>query len=300
MIHRNIRLILRAYKNECEVLVTRVSWKNYESIKKKMLKCREVYNDLNESLGIVITKEFERLKLEELRLVYEHAFRHQEEKELLREEKEREREEAKAQRELQAEIARSEKREYEREMALTAARSELALATEAERTAYQARVEELELQLAKAHEQTERTKSMAEQTRIGHVYIISNVGSFGEEVFKIGMTRRLEPLERIRELGDASVPFPFEVHAMIFTEDAPTLERELHVAMQDARINRVNLRKEFFRTSGARVANIIRERFPNIVYVERPESQEYLGSLSKEDLETVMRTSSENLVPAAI
>ncbi len=109
---------------------------------------------------------------------------------------------------------------------------------------------------------------MAEQTRIGHVYIISNIGAFGEEVFKIGMTRRLNRETGFRELGDASVPFPFEVHALIFTEDAPKLERELHEAMADARVNRVNFRKEFFRAPGHRVAQVVRERFPNVIYIE--------------------------------
>jgi hypothetical protein len=300
MINRNIRMTLKAYNNECEVLINKVSWKNYDSIHGRMLKCRIAFDALNESLGIVITDEFEKLKLEELRLVYEEAFRHQEEKDRIREEKEREREEARAQRELQAEIARSEKRERAREAALAEARSELAAASEAERATLQAQVADLEAQLAKAHEQTERTKSMAEQTRIGHVYVISNIGSFGEEVFKIGMTRRLEPLDRIRELGDASVPFPFEVHALIFTEDAPALERELHLAMEDVRVNRVNLRKEFFRASGARVAQVVRERFPNVVYIERPDSQEYLGSMSARELDNARRAEEERVLPVAI
>lgn len=300
MINRNIRLILRAYNNECEVLINKASWKNYESIRNRMLKCRQTFDSLNESLNIFITDAYEKLKLKELQLVYEEAFKHQEEKDRLREEREREREEAKAQRELQAEIARSEKREREREAALAEARSELAAATDAERAKYQGRVAELEEQLAKAHAQTERTRSMAEQTRIGHVYIISNVGAFGEEVFKIGMTRRLEPLDRIRELGDASVPFPFEVHALIFTEDAPTLERELHAAMEDARMNRVNLRKEFFRASGSRVAEIVRARFPSVVYVEHPESQEYLGSLSAQELQSAAEIQQDNSLPMAI
>ena len=88
---------------------------------------------------------------------------------------------------------------------------------------------------------------MAEQTRMGHVYVISNIGSFGEDVVKIGLTRRLEPLDRIRELGDASVPFSFDVHAMIFHEDAPALERSLHKHFLTAQVNKVNPRKEFFR-----------------------------------------------------
>lgn len=300
MVERNIRMTLRAYNNECEVLINKVSWKTYESMRGRIVKSREAFNKLNESLHIVITQEYENLKLEELRLVYEEALKHQEEKDRIREDKEREREEAKAQRELQAEIARSEKREREREAALAEARSELAAATQAERAKYEARVADLEQQLAKAHEQTERTKSMAEQTRIGHVYIISNIGSFGDQVFKIGMTRRLEPLDRIRELGDASVPFPFEVHALIFTENAPGLERELHAAMEDARVNRVNLRKEFFRASGFRVAEIVRSRFPSVVYVENPQSQEYLGSLTAVEPKETIIAEEKKLLPAAI
>jgi hypothetical protein len=300
MVNRNVRLTLRAYNNECEVLINRVSWKNFDSIKSRMAKCRQTYNDLNTSLSVEITEAYELLKFEELRLVYEEALKHQEEKDQIREEKEREREEAKAQRELQAEIARSEKRERQREEALAAARSELAAASEIERTAYQARVAELEEQLKSAHEQTERTKSMAEQTRIGHVYIISNIGAFGEEVFKIGMTRRLEPRDRIRELGDASVPFPFEVHALIFTEDAPTLERELHEAMADARVNRVNLRKEFFRAPGQRVAQVVRERFPSVIYVENPQSQEYLGSIPVQNLNVAIQSEIESRLPVEI
>ena len=88
---------------------------------------------------------------------------------------------------------------------------------------------------------------MAQQTRTGHVYVISNIGSFGEDVFKIGMTRRLEPTDRIRELGDASVPFEFDVHAMIFSEDAPSLEKQLHRHFLRQQVNKVNPRKEFFR-----------------------------------------------------
>ena len=83
-------------------------------------------------------------------------------------------------------------------------------------------------------------------TRVGHVYIISNVGSFGENIYKIGMTRRLEPMDRDKELGDASVPFPFDVHALITTSDAPSLENALHKHFNHRRLNLENERKEFF------------------------------------------------------
>jgi hypothetical protein len=94
---------------------------------------------------------------------------------------------------------------------------------------------------------------MAQQTRRGHVYVISNVGSFGEDIYKIGLTRRLSPLDRIRELGDSSVPFEFDVHALIFAEDAPALETKLHRHFVLSQINKVNYRKEFFRVSIAEI-----------------------------------------------
>src|SRR5690606_35776606 len=106
---------------------------------------------------------------------------------------------------------------------------------------------ELTEKLKLAEEKSQRAISMAQQTRAGHVYIISNIGSFGEDVLKLGMTRRLEPMDRIRELGDASVPFTFDVHAMIYSEDAPTLERKLHHYFNHQRVNKVNYKKEFFR-----------------------------------------------------
>ncbi len=129
---------------------------------------------------------------------------------------------------------------------LDKAQQELAKATEQERIEMEHRITILEQQLAEAKAKEERAKSMAEQTRKGHVYVISNIGSFGEDVYKIGLTRRLEPLDRVKELGDASVPFPFDVHAMIYTDDAPALEAALHREFHSYRVNSVNLRKEFF------------------------------------------------------
>ncbi len=300
MTNRNIRMTLRAFNNECEVLINKTTWKNYESIRERILRSKAAFDKLNESNRITITSDYVNLKLEELQLVYEEAVKKQEEQDKLREAREKEREEAKAQRELHAEMRRAEKREQEREEALSVARSELATALDAEKSKFEARVRELEEALAKARDAKERAMSMAQQTKVGYVYIISNVGSFGEQVFKIGMTRRLEPLDRVRELGDASVPFPFDVHALIFTDDAPSLERELHLAMEKARVNLVNTRKEFFRASGDEVAKVVRDRFPNVVYLERPQSQEYLASLPREALQEIVAEQQEEAFPVAI
>ena len=122
--------------------------------------------------------------------------------------------------------------------------------------------------------------SMAEQTRIGHVYIISNRGSFGDRIVKIGMTRRLEPMDRVKELGDASVPFPFDVHAIIFSEDAPSLEKELHKAFQEMRVNKVNNRKEFFYAELDDLEKVIKKKIPDIPFERNASSKEYIQSIS--------------------
>ena len=121
---------------------------------------------------------------------------------------------------------------------------------------------------------------MAQQTRRGHVYIISNVGSFGEEVFKIGMTRRLDPMDRVKELGDASVPFNFDVHAMIYSEDAPKLEGELHKNFRYGRLNRVNLRREFFRVSLTELKNLIDRLGIEVHWTMKAEAAQYRESLA--------------------
>lgn len=124
--------------------------------------------------------------------------------------------------------------------------AQVAAASEAQRAEFEAKLASLQEQLRQAEEKNQRALSMVQQTRTGHVYVISNIGSFGGDMFKIGMTRRLEPTDRVRELGDASVPFEFDVHA-IFSEDAPTLEKQLHRNFLRQQVNKVNPRKEFFR-----------------------------------------------------
>ena len=121
----------------------------------------------------------------------------------------------------------------------------------------------------------ERAISMAQQTKIGNVYIISNIGSFGENIFKIGMTRRLEPMDRIRELGDASVPFDFDVHAMIYSDDAPSLEKKLQDHFENTRINLVNDRKEFFKVSIEEIKKFAVENNVTVIISELAEAREY-------------------------
>jgi hypothetical protein len=137
------------------------------------------------------------------------------------------------------------------------------------------RVAELQKQLQAAQELKQRAISRAQQTRAGFVYVISNIGSFGENVYKVGMTRRIDPQERIDELGNASVPFPFDVHAMIYSEDAPTLENDLHNLLHAKRVNLVNQHKEFFIAELGAIAKHAESKGHKIEFTLAAEAKEY-------------------------
>lgn len=152
---------------------------------------------------------------------------------------------------------------------------------------HSAEIEELQRLLLEAEERGKRAVAQAQLTRVGHVYVISNVGSFGEKVFKVGLTRRLEPMDRVKELGDASVPFPFDVHMMIFSEDAPTLEHDLHKALEDFRVNRVNFRKEFFKVDLETIHDSVLQLHGQVEYIADAEALDYRRGLemSEEDFD---------------
>lgn len=191
------------------------------------------------------------------------------------------REEERAIREMEKARKEAEKEERILQKALDKARSELLKANEGQKAEYETQLAELEAKLKDAEERGQRAISMAQQTRRGHVYVISNEGSFGEEVFKIGMTRRLEPMDRVKELGDASVPFSFDVHAMIYSEDAPSLEKALHKKFELASVNKVNPRKEFFKTSISSIKETVEEQgIADIHWTLKAEAAEYKESLA--------------------
>lgn len=141
-------------------------------------------------------------------------------------------------------------------------------------------IEELQRRLAEAHANRERAIARAQMTRSGQVYVISNVGSFGENVFKIGMTRRLDPLDRVRELGDASVPFQFDVHGIIYSDDAPGLENLLHRTFSHRRVNLVNERKEFFAVPIDEIAEVVKRHDAEIELTLLAEAKEYRSTLA--------------------
>lgn len=223
-------------------------------------------------------------RLAELRwgaMAYELQLREREEQRLI---KERMREEEKARREYERAIRDAAKEEEQLQRALTRARREVEQATGEQRARYEAQLAELAAQLRAAEEKNQRALSMAQQTRAGHVYVISNIGAFGDDVLKIGMTRRLEPLDRVRELGDASVPFSFDVHAMVYSDDAPALERELHRRFNALRLNKVNFRKEFFRLELAHVRQTMTELGLAPHFTLTAEAREYRESIAIDHL----------------
>jgi DNA repair exonuclease SbcCD ATPase subunit len=273
--------MLRAFNGECEAAIACVSWNNVTKLEARLEKDFEAISKLGTVMQVELNKYYLGLRLKELRLVYEHARKKQDEAEEQRRIREQMREEERALRELERakQDADADERRYQR--ALEKAREEAARAKGAELDELNARVKELEQSLADAHARSERAVSQAQLTKSGHVYVISNIGSFGSDVFKIGMTRRLEPMERVKELGDASVPFAFDVHAMIYAEDAPALEAKLHRQFADARMNLVNDRREFFRVELAAIATFAESLGLKAEMTLVAEAQEYRETLAR-------------------
>ena len=225
--------------------------------------------------------DYIRLKVEEIKLLYDLHTTREKKKEEQRLLKEQQREEAAAQREFERELKKAQKDQQKAEEALLLAKEKAEKEKEnAEAFAkYQEQIASLQAALEEAQKRSERVMSMAQQTRQGWVYIISNIGSFGENVYKIGMTRRLDPMERVNELGDASVPFPFDVHAMIFSEDAPALETALHQAFENQKTNLVNGKKEFFNVPLYAIKDKVKELGYEVEFEEIPTAPQYRDTL---------------------
>jgi len=213
---------------------------------------------------------------------YEQALRNQLAKEEQLRIREKMREEAKAEKELARELARIEAEEK-------AIQAAIEVALQRNSGEHSAELDALRQRLADAEARGERAKSMAQMTKAGNVYVISNIGAMGGDVYKIGMTRRLDPLDRVKELGDASVPFPFDVHMMISSSNAPALEATLHREFNKRRVNRVNFRKEFFRVSIDEIATVVERECGVVDYIVDPEALEYRETLtlSESDFEFI-------------
>ena len=286
MIGDRLKLMFRAFNGECDAAVARVRYNNVEVMERRMEQALTRINKLSVTTGCAIEPMYLRLKLSELHLTHEFHEKREAEREEQRQIREQMREEMKAKKEMEQAQRTAEKEEARYEKALAKARAEVAEVAGAKQDKLRGEIEELERRLAEAHANKERAISRAQMTRAGHVYVISNVGSFGDDVYKIGMTRRLDPLDRVRELGDASVPFRFDVHAIIYSDDAPGLEAELHRQFHDHRVNRVNHRKEFFQVPLDDVARVVRENHGEIEFTLAAEAEEYRKTVALANSET--------------
>jgi hypothetical protein len=282
MIKDYTKLIVRSFNNECDASIVNVKFNNMESIEKKIRKAFDTLNSLAQRMSISITNAYLNLKLEELYLCYEYQLKKQEEKEEQKRLREQMREEAKLIKEIEEAKLKIEKEEKHFAKAIQTIDLQLQKTqTDAERQALELEKASIEKQLEKTEKNKLDVLNREQNTRAGYVYIISNVGSFGENVYKIGVTRRLDPTERVDELGDASVPFGFDIHATIFSDDAPTLENALHKAFTQRRLNMINMRREFFHVTLDEIETVVKSNFNKPVEFTRlADAAEYRQSVS--------------------
>lgn len=283
---KNIKQLIRTFNIECEAAINKATYTNMPRIEKRIKRSFEQLNKLNTSNNVKLNSKYLDLKLAELHLAFEYAAKKEEEKEKLREEREKEREEKKA----QAEIARQKKavekerakqaKHFEQAQALLKEKMESVNKGDEKYKSLQEEVEKLKSQLNELDKKSASLDYRENHATAGYVYIISNIGSFGKNIYKIGVTRRLEPLDRIRELSSASVPFKFDVHALIFSDDAYKLETNLHNYFDKQRVNKVNNRKEFFNITIDQIKDALNKYYNRTFdFHEIPEAEEYRKSL---------------------
>lgn len=257
------KLLLRAFNSECDELVEKVKYNNFDASLKRINSSCDAISKLGRMMNISISQAYRQLKIDELMLAFEYAVKKQEEKEAEKEERARLREEAKFLKEIEEKRQKLEKEQSHYINALLKLNEQLLHdPNNADLLAKKAELESQKTEIEKAIKDVDYRMA---NKRVGYVYVISNVGAFGENVYKIGMTRRDKPQERVDELGDASVPFDFDIHAMIFTEDAPKLEAALHKAFEDKKVNMVNPRREFFRVSLDEIKEVVRKNYDKTV-----------------------------------
>lgn len=260
VLNNNIKQILRCFNSECSNIMSNLTVKNVETSRNKVMKSYETLNSIFSTDGVKIKNELLEIKLKELNLNYAYQLKKEQEREQQKAIKEQMAEEEKVRREIEAEKKKIEKEEAQFKNEVNKLMSYLNKAqNDIERDLYVDKIKELEEKLKLLEKDKENVLQREQNTRAGFVYVISNIGSFGQDVYKIGMTRRLEPMDRIKELSSASVPFDFDVHAMIFSEDAPALETTLHQTFRDKEVNKVNSRKEFFRVSLHEIEEVVKK-----------------------------------------
>ena len=279
MVSDTQKLLLRAFNSECEYVTWKVRYNNFDSCLKRIENAYTAIQKLGRTMRIVISAEYFDLKVQELRLALEYQQAKERERERQRELREQQREEAAVRKEIEESRRKLEKERAHYSNALTSTRKQFESATADERKILAQKISELETQVSETDKNLSTLDYREANQRAGYVYVISNIGSFGEGVYKIGMTRRLEPQERIDELSGASVPFKFDVHAMIFTDDAPALEATLHRTFESRKLNLVNPRREFFRVDLDEVERVVRENFDrSVTFIRNADAEQFRES----------------------
>lgn len=266
------KLMLRAYNAEADNCVRSLRSGNITTAEKRLTSAMAAIEKLGVIMEMRINPDFHQLRIHELQLVADYQMKRQEEKERAREERELLREQRKVEAELAAERERLDKERAHYQRALEQLRA----------NGDQQAIGELQQRLSDIDKSIEANDYRTANIRAGYVYVISNIGAFGPGIVKIGMTRRLEPMDRVRELGDASVPFRYDVHVIHFSDDAVTLETELHHHFAERRVNFVNQRREFFFATPAEVRDVLVEKTGGMLeYTDTPEAAEYFQSVGQ-------------------
>ncbi|WIO44603.1 DUF4041 domain-containing protein [Klebsiella electrica] len=294
-----IKFVLDAFNGKVDSTLSKIKHNNYGKLSQEIKDAFQLVNYNGSAFrSAKITDIYLQARLNELKWGVAVNEIMLEEKEEQRRIKEQLREEEKARREYERAIKEAEKEEKTIQQAIDKATKELMLAGEEQRLALEQKLADLQIKFEEAEAKNQRAISMAQQTRSGHVYVISNIGSFGEDVYKIGMTRRLEPLDRVRELGDASVPFAFDVHAMIYSDDAPSLENHLHKVFNEKQVNKVNSRKEFFNVGIKDIKSTVADMNIDAHWTMFADAKEYRESLAIENERSAVAAANEELVVA--
>ena len=283
-VNTQAKQLLRCFNAESSSIIEGVTAKDADSARGKIRRSYEALNKLFAKDGVAISEDYLSMKFEELSLVYAYMLKLEEEKEQKKAIREQMVEEEKVRREIERQKAKIEKEDSQFSNEVKKLMGYMQKAKDdVEKQLYIDKIKELEDKLKALAADKEDVLHREQNTRAGFVYIISNIGSFGEQVYKIGMTRRLEPMERIDELSSASVPFKFDVHAMIFSEDAPALEAILHQTFRDNQVNKVNPRKEFFKVDLEEIKKIVCENHNATVhFIDVPDAEEYRETLRLE------------------
>lgn len=286
-----VRFVVDAFNGKADSILSRIKSNNAGTLRQEMKDAFALVNLNGRAFRDArVTDEYLAVRLEELKWAAITQQLKLDAKDEQRQIKEQLREEEKAHREYQRAIKEAAREEEMLRKAIEKAQEQISHATSLQRAEYERQLTELSARLSEAESRNQRALSMAQQTRRGHVYIISNIGSFGEDVIKIGLTRRLEPLDRIRELGDSSVPFEFDVHALILSDDAPALEHSLHKHFIGAQVNKVNHRKEFFRVNLTTIRKEVEQMGLDVRWTMAAEARQYRETLA---IETAMKTDPE-------